>query len=114
MTFEVSQDTRGRFAEAIARDNSGEIIGTDGDRRGTFMFNRHEPGWLVMVEPVGSRDRFWLADPPLGEEPVQVTCCVKTFYYPRMFLVGAELVQRAADYFFTTGRCSPDQVFLEV
>lgn len=78
-----------------------------------FAFAFHAPGWLVMVEPLGSRERFWLADPPLGEAPQRAVCCVEVFHYPRMFLVAENLVREAAEYSLAVGGCCPDLAWVD-
>ena len=85
----------------------------DGDRQAVLTAEFHQPGCLVMVEPLGGRVRFWLSDPALGEEQVRVTCCVLDWDYPRMFLPGDALVVRAAEHFFRTGGCAPELAWVD-
>ena len=113
MSFVVGPDCREQLADDLARREGGEFVGADGDRQAVFTFVHHDPGWLVMVEPLGGRDRFWLSDPSLGDAPVRAVCCVEVFHYPRMFLVAEGMVRRAAEHFFATGGCSPEQAWVD-
>jgi len=113
MGFVVAPDWRELVADCLARCEGSEIVGRDGSCRASFLFVFHEAGWLVMVEPLESQERYWLSQPALGEELVQVVHGGEPYSYPRRFLVDAESVWRAADYFCSSGRCVPQMNWME-